>query len=301
MLNRAKDLGERVAAAKDSAMAKDLGGRVAAAKESANEKAIRIRERTSRMAKHGVRSAAERSIDWALNRTAATVRNSLVEEDAPKLLRHGAEMVFDAVWPELATEVKANVMLSVNESLRPYTPTWMEPRKVSGLRALRAHFLYAFQPFDVSGFRQLRWPTYWLITAWSACTTYGVQGLFWLTVFCLMDRSDEYTLVNFILSFKALMFITLGFAGLFIGSAQMQYCLTADISKVTCDTDGPGMQDGFFYQMGAFVLQNTLVWGAFLLLPCSTRAAGTQVDGVDHAAGKYLSNISNTEIRRFSI
>jgi hypothetical protein len=51
----------------------------------------------------------------------------------------------------------------------------------------------------------------------------------------------------------------------------MHYCLTAK-AAVTCDTDGPGMQTDFFYQMGAFVLQSTLVWAAFLLLPYSTRA-----------------------------
>jgi hypothetical protein len=61
-----------------------------------------------------------------------------------------------------------------------------EPRKVSGLRAVRAHFLYTFQPFDASGFRQLKWPSYWLVLAWSACPLYGAQGLFWLTNFILM-------------------------------------------------------------------------------------------------------------------
>lgn len=55
---------------------------------------------------------------------------------------------------------------------------------MGGLRAVRAWFLYSFQPFDASGFRQLRWPSYWLLLAWSACPYYGAQGVFWLVSAC---------------------------------------------------------------------------------------------------------------------
>jgi len=243
-----------------------------------------MREHTARIARNGVRSVAERSVDWALNRTAGSVRDSLIDEGAPKIVRYAVALVFEAVWPELALEIKANVMLSINESLEPYVLPWTEPRKVSGLRAVRAYFLYTFQPFDASAFRQLAWPSYWVVMSWSACPYYGTQGLFWLLVFLLMDRGDEYTLVNFILSFKALQFLTLGVASLVISGAQTQYCLTADLSRVTCDVDGPGLASDFFWETAAFVVQSSLVWMAFLLLPYSTRAAGTQVDVIDEAA-----------------
>lgn len=99
-----------------------------------------------------------------------------------------------------------------------------------------------------------------------------------------MDRSDEYTLVNFALSFKALQFVTLGFAGLLVGCATYHLCLTADIHRISCDTDGPGQQRDFFFQFGAFWLQSTLVWAAFLLLPYSARYAGSQAHAIDEAA-----------------
>ncbi|KAJ1634838.1 hypothetical protein T492DRAFT_864520 [Pavlovales sp. CCMP2436] len=84
----------------------------------------RMREHTARIARNGVRSVAERSVDWALNRTAGSVRDSLIDEGAPKIVRYAVALVFEAVWPELALEIKANVMLSINESLEPYVLPW---------------------------------------------------------------------------------------------------------------------------------------------------------------------------------
>lgn len=339
--------------------AKETTGKVASqvaqrghvAQRAAIERAKEAKGRTEEYGRKGFRTAAERSVDWALNRSGAQIRASLVDDEAPNFINATLQGAFDAIWPDVVHELRENVLLSVHETVEGYAPAWQvraplarghacrflrvpptarvlfsrpctlpsfsfccvqAPAKVGGLRALRAWFLYSFQPFDKSGFQQMRWPSYWLLLLWSACPYYGAQGLFWLTsercacrraapagtrahvhprscrlpaaVFLLMDRGDEYTLVNFILSFKALQFVTLGFAGLLVGAGTYHACLTADVHKVTCDTNGPGQQRDFFFQFGAFWLQSWLVWIAFLLLPWSARMAGTQKQAVDEVA-----------------
>jgi len=94
-------------------------------------------------------------------------------------------------------------------------------------------------------------------------------------VFLTIDRSDEYQLINYILQFKSLQFITLGFLGTLVAVGQFYWCLTATPDRHSCDKNGPGLQIDFFYQFGAFWSQSFLSWIAFLMLPCSIRKGGS--------------------------
>jgi hypothetical protein len=62
-----------------------------------------------------------------------------------------------------------------------------------------------------------------------------------VAVFLLMDKRDEYTLVNFILSFKALQFVTLGFVGITTTAFTYHLCLTSK-DPHACEKAAPGVR-----------------------------------------------------------
>jgi hypothetical protein len=161
--------------------AKAVGARVGSGYTATTVQASQVRQRAAVGARQRVRGAAEHSLDWALNRSAARLRDGLVDEDAPAPVRKLAQLVFDSIWPEVAAELKDNLMTAVNQTIDGYVQPWTDARAVSGLAAVRAWFLYSFQPFDKSQVHQLKNPSYYLLLAWASTSYYGAQGLFWLT------------------------------------------------------------------------------------------------------------------------
>jgi uncharacterized membrane protein len=52
--------------------------------------------------------------------------------------------------------------------------------------------------------------SWWIFLLVSMFPFWGVQSLFYVIIFLMIDKSDEYQLVNYILSFKTLQFFTQG-------------------------------------------------------------------------------------------
>lgn len=272
-------------ASKAATTASSIGARVSQspgeASRLAAEKARQAADAAKGARNNMVKSTTERSIDWALRTSGKSIKESLVEDDAPQFIKSATESIFDAVWPDIAKEVKLNVMEAIDEKLDKRLVARRQPRQVKGLRKLRAWFLYSFQPYDLSTYHAVRRPSTIFLLVWSSLP--GLHSAFWLLMFLLMDKRDEYTLINFILSFKSLQFFTLGFIGLLVGAAQYHWCLTASLTTNTCDTSGPGSGHFFYFFIGAFYVQSVLTWFAFALLPYSKRKGGSQHHAEDEA------------------
>jgi len=109
---------------------------------------------------------------------------------------------------------------------------------------------------------QLRKPSYLILKTVSLFPYAGVQPMFFVLCFVLIDHRDEYQLVYFILLFKGSQFITVGLLSTVIG-AILYY--VADGQPVDFTPTSPlGVSENFL-----FVSQIAVVWAAFLLLPCS--------------------------------
>jgi len=101
----------------------------------------------------------------------------------------------------------------------------------------------------------------------------------------LRDKSDEFQLVDFILSFKGSQFLTVGLIGSILGAAQYISCVNLDDHGPVliggslmfvhhCDTGGPAQEPlGLLYyiEICSFAFQILLTWSAFLLLPWSKK------------------------------
>jgi hypothetical protein len=112
----------------------------------------------------------------------------------------------------------------------------------------------------------------------------GMQQLYFFLFFFLSDKQDEYQLVNFVLSFKGLQFVSLGVIGAIVGAAQYFSCTQREEmeGRNTCrDTDdSPGNNHMIYYDSALFAVQIALVWSAFWLLPYSLKKGGVHFNDV---------------------
>lgn len=110
---------------------------------------------------------------------------------------------------------------------------------------------------------------------------YGVCPAWYAFVFLVIDKSDEFQLVQFILNFKGTAFISQGLLWAIIGFVTFLSCVTsrADPMVHDCDTKGPGTNKNLWPMTIGFLLQLVLVWLAFLLLPCSKEKGKSVLKG----------------------
>ena len=239
-------------------------------------------------------SMASHELERALQMAGGKVKEGLVDDDdMPMWARRWMERIADLMWPEVHREIKDGVLQELGHVLKQYAAPIDEEPPIqwypSPVAYLRARFLYNIYPYDQSIWQMLANWKWCAAFIWSMWPLYGVQPLYWMLVFACFDRSDEYQLVNFILEFKALMFLSIGFVCLGMGAMQDHFCITWSAHEHYCDTIGPGASPTFLWEAFWFVVQITNVWLAFLYLPYSNNLAGGPV-GKSLAAKKGLKS-----------
>ena len=140
------------------------------------------------------------------------------------------------------------------------------------VRYLRAKLLYNVYPYDQSIFQTMYnpwWVFFFVLSVWPL---FGLQPMYYILLFCAIDRSDEYQLVSFILEFKALSSLSVGFLLTAIGAAEDHLCLTW-ASEIFCDRFGPGSSPTFLWETFCFAVQTFNVWVAFAYLCADRRAS----------------------------
>lgn len=127
-------------------------------------------------------------------------------------------------------------------------------------------------------------PFWWIFLLITLFPYYGVQPFFYAFIFLVIDKGDEYQLVNFILNYKKLQFFTQGVVSGVIGFALFYGCI--DYGKYTSNADfleynldffsssscldyGPGANVSYYADIPAFFSQILFLWIAYLLLPWS--------------------------------
>lgn len=130
---------------------------------------------------------------------------------------------------------------------------------------------------------------------------FGVNVAWFCFVFLIIDKSDAFQLVSFILSFKGTAFISQGIVKAIVGFAMYMGCVTARAhdSEHDCETTGPGSGGDFLPTTAAFVIQITLVWLAFLLLRCSTDKGRSSLKGTVNVEDEGTSSVKGGYIVYF--
>lgn len=160
----------------------------------------------------------------------------------------------DTIWPDIEEEILFQLRMKM---MKPYIKP-EEPPTYSWFCCcclkFRACFRYNYYPVDKSFWQQLRNFWWWCITLITMIPYFAVMPLFKLFVFLIIDKSDEFQLISFILDFKTMMFVTMGCVGGIIGYVQYVRCLTASGGKEKKGIEVnecavQGSLDDFFYML----------------------------------------------------
>merc|ERR1712216_463552 len=183
--------------------------------------------------------------------------------------------LIDSVWPELEEEIMMEVAIALDAA-------GDDPAQGrAGPDCIRAFFRYHLYPFDRSFWAKLRDPVWILWTLFTLTPVYGISPLCFFIIWVIIDKGDEFQLIQFILSFKGTQFITVGLLSMFRGFFTFMNCVTGGGhgSRHDCDVIGPGVGPEIWMNLAAFVFQVFLTWLSFLLLRCAEEKGRRQLKG----------------------
>jgi hypothetical protein len=132
----------------------------------------------------------------------------------------------DNFWPDIEDHILWEFRLSMNQPVLEESPKKPYSCLCLPFGRFRDCFRYNYDPVDRRIWGQFKNVWYWLILLISSFPFYAVQPFFKLFVWLMIDKSDEFQLVQFILNFKTLQFFTLGCIGSIAGFVGYFGCIS---------------------------------------------------------------------------
>ena len=148
---------------------------------------------------------------------------------------------------------------------------------------------YHLDPCDKDIWQRLTDPWFIVFLILGACPAYGLQTFVFLVKIAIIDRKDDYQLINYVATFKGLQFIA-GLVSTVQGLIQYISCTRDD--EHTCKENGPGMGNAVctWYEgilsndmsgtectiisLMEFIIKVVLVYYAFYCMRFSTSTVG---------------------------
>lgn len=219
----------------------------------------------------------EKLIDAQLNKLAEVAKKSTDDPDMCGSVKRLKDDLIDEFYPDLKDEIMFMLKMQVSQ---PYLDLEDPPRRcclIQFLYSFRAWVLYTLDPVDRSIWYNMKTFSWWFLQLFQAFPFYGVQTFFLLFYFLLMCKTDEYQLVNYIVSFKKLQFLTMGCMNGLIAYIIYFFCISTsrgmnDVEGVNaCSAKGDSDVFHYWIEVGTFGLKILLVWLSYFLLPYSER------------------------------
>jgi len=227
-------------------------------------------EKFMKLIRTWMKKQSNEAVEAVVERIPVLLKWMAEDPDMPPMVRRGKNKFIDKVWVDMHEEILYNcqAMLDGEEVATEDT----DPRP--GVDCLRAAIRYHEYPYNRSIIWQLQRPLWWVLRI-IPCIPWGaILPIFFLFIFLIIDKSDEFQLVQFIILFKGTSFLSHGLIKMVVGFFLYLACTSqsTDGFTHTCSSAGPGVQTGwrvFEIAFGGWILQIILAWLAFLLMPFS--------------------------------
>lgn len=242
-------------------------------KERMKEMSGRLRQHLEAWLKKKMQAVIEKVVD----KLPGLAKNGLEDPEMPRCISRGKDRLIDNVWPDIREEILWEVAVLIDSVKEPD-----EADMSKGVDCFRAFWRYHLMPYDKGFWAKIRDPVFVLFLLFSLIPVYGVSQLVFLFMFLIMDKSDEFQLINFILGFKGTQFISMGVLRCITGYAMFMMCVPAKASDHgghDCKDNGPGNRGAMMITSAGLLFQVILVWIAFLLIRCSVEKGRTQLKG----------------------
>ncbi|CAE7747810.1 unnamed protein product [Symbiodinium pilosum] len=208
-----------------------------------------------------------------VNKVPGIVKSVLADPEMPMRLQKAQDAAIDAVWPDVQQEIMWELAVTMDGKVTQDLP---EVRGCICCAFLRYH-LY---PFDRGFWGRFRDPVWILFTLIGLLPVYGISPGIFCVIFLVIDKTDEFQLVSFILEFKGFQYLTQGVIRSLMGYFMYLNCITAPgQAEDNCATNGPGSVAPTALVLVGYVLQIVLVWIAFVLLPFSSKKGRSALTG----------------------
>ena len=224
----------------------------------------------------------EQQLDRILGKIGQTLVDDLTDPHMPRVVNQLVQKTLHNAWPTVQQELRNAVLegyaLGDKQSrlfremrLKHWAvapPSWKRP-----FARLRALTLYALQPADATIWKVAQDPFALFVLALSVTPTLAVNVWVFVALFFLIDKRDEFQLVNYILKFKASQFVSGGLFSTSYASIKMYSCAMMD----SCDKGAaPGTHATFPWEIAMEPVRLLFVWWAFGLLWCGHASGGLE-------------------------
>lgn len=208
-------------------------------------------------------------VEKLVGRIPGITKTLLEDPQMPECVARGQDRLIDALWPDVREELLWEVAVLLDKDTEKDKTLELEPASVCGCVAF---FRYHLFPYDRGFWGQWQDPAFIVLRLISMIPIFGISPLFFLFEFFIIDKSDEFQLIQFILGFKGTQFLSAGLIRAVTGLSLFFVCVTAHAhaSEHSCERNGPGNASGFWLDILGFVIQVGIVWVAFFMLPCAT-------------------------------
>jgi len=223
-----------------------------------------------------------------------SVKGGLVADpDMCECVKTRLSDLVDLFWDDLTISVEkamddakeATLGQVPNQDVDTLAELGVEPCLL-GPRWWRAKLLYHLLPFDLSIFGNFKDPWWWLLMVFMCLPSFSFLPnpfraipvrvpFFVVYLICVVTGypADEFQLVQYIMSIKGLQFLCSGIGMMCYAAFQYYMCVHPGGTH-TCDKSGPGAKQDLLVSVTDWIGTCSLVWIAFLWLPCSERSAG---------------------------
>uniref|UniRef100_A0A7S4RTH6 Uncharacterized protein n=1 Tax=Alexandrium monilatum TaxID=311494 RepID=A0A7S4RTH6_9DINO len=256
------------------AVKEGAAGVVSTGREALEQKAADFKEALEAWLKRKIQHQLQGLVD----RIPGLIKDSLEDPDMPRRVSRAKDRTVDAVWPDVRDEIMWEVAVYLDGQPPEETP---KEEDFGAACCLCRFFRYHLFPCDRSIWRQWRDPVFIAFSLVSLAPISGLCSLIYLFIFLIIDRGEEYQLIQFILQFKGMQFLSHGIIRTLTGFFIYVGCVTALANEAdhSCEENGPGIVGRMEVIIGGWVLQIVLVWTAFCLLPWSKDKGRSQLTG----------------------
>jgi len=248
----------------DGAVAAKAVGKKAVAKveDAVEERVVRFKKTISHWLKQKLHERTQLLID----RLPGFIKDYLEDPDMPRPVARLKDRMVDGAWPDFREEIMWELAVALDGDKSSMQFAGSKPDCV------RAFLRYHIYPCDKSIWGRLRDPVWLLFTLISVLPVTGVYSFVYLILFFVIDKSDEFQIIDFILQFKGTQFLSHGICRTILGFFLYVSCVTAPAhdAEHACEARGPGTFGSFEVVLLGWVLQVLLVWGAWFLLRYSS-------------------------------
>jgi len=228
-------------------------------------------KRTSKLAvKDWAHDKTVQATGGVLQRVKRETKERLKQEGMCQCLKNVIDDLVDDFVIDLEDQIVAKVGVEFNNIKYKVDDTLPEGPFARVLFFILAWLRHTFYPVDLNIWQRLRTASFWIFYTLTVFPYFGIQQIWFMLTFCIIDRTDEFQLINFILIFKGLQSLTQGFVKGTV--SYFHYYLCTNFGNEWMDECLPDMIQfhlPLVVQIVLFLVQWALIWVAFFMLPHS--------------------------------